>query len=338
MYALAHFKGDSRLGRRFSEEALSMAREAGDSGLVVHGLLDATWNALLRGDFSYALACCEELASVYNPAEHRDERFSSAFDPGPTCLGLMGEILWFLGNPDQALTRCEEAVALARGLQSPTTLLIMQLYMAWTHFWRRDLEMTQRLLETARVGAEEVGLGWIDPMADFFAGSCVAQEGKVKEGLESMQRGLAVWKTIGWRVWVPYCSALLADALRLDGRAEEGLKLWEDAHQTVEDNEDMQQEAEMLRIKGELHLALPQPEPREAEAAFHHAVEVARRQEARSYELRATTSLARLLRDTGRSEEAREMLAEIYGWFTEGFDTADLKEAKALLDELGVEE
>ena len=152
-----------------------------------------------------------------------------------------------------------------------------------------------------------------------------------------MERGLGVWEEIGWKVWLSYGTVLLSEALRLDGRAEEGLKLWEQAHESVEASEDFQQEAEMLRIKGELFLALPVSEPGRAEEVLRMAIEVAQGQEARSYELRATTSLARLLCQQGRVEEARGMLSQIYGWFTEGFGTLDQIEAKALLEELSPE-
>jgi predicted ATPase len=283
------------------------------------------------------MACCEELDSIYDPGIHRDERFAAYFDPGPTVLGLMGETLWFLGYPDQALARCEEAVTLARDLKSPATLINMQMYLAFLFVWRRDLRSTIQTFEVVRAEAEEASVGWVYPVMDILGGWCTAHRGQVSEGIESIQRGLATWKAIGWGAWVSYGNALLADALRLAGRANEGMELWELAHRTVEPSEELQQEAEMLRIKGELYLALLEAEPENAEDAFRQAIEVARGQEARSHELRATVSLASHLRDTGRSREAREMLAEIYGWFTEGFDTADLKEAKAFLTELEAE-
>jgi predicted ATPase len=149
-----------------------------------------------------------------------------------------------------------------------------------------------------------------------------------------MREGLNGHQEMGWKVWLPYRTALLADALRLAGEAEEGLGLLEQVHQGVEEREDLANESEILRIKGELLLSLPAPDPTRAEKAFRDAIQVARWQGARSYELRAATSLAEFLHAEGRRDEAREVLTEIYHWFTEGFDTPDLKGAARLLQSL----
>jgi adenylate cyclase len=248
----------------------------------------------------------------------------------------MGLNLWFLGYPDQALARCGEAVEFAGELKSVSSLLVMLLCKGWTHMWRGEFREAREVFGEVRGQADEAGMAaYFEPIADQYEGSCLAREGEVAQGIEWMQRGLEAWRAMEWEVWLAYGAALLADGLRLDGRSEDGLALLEATRASVSTTDDLTNESEVLRVKGELHLALPQAEPGEAENAFRSAIGVARDQHARSSELRATTSLARLLRDTDRSDEAREMLSEIYGWFTEGLDTADLKEAKALLEELG---
>jgi predicted ATPase len=163
----------------------------------------------------------------------------------------------------------------------------------------------------------------------------MAQEGDLTGGIERMQEGMEIWKAAGWKVWHTFRAALLAQGLLLDERAEEGLEVIEEARPVCEGLEEACHEADVQRTVGDLNLGLPRPRKDEAEVAYRQAIAVALGQQARSCELRATTSLARLLRDTGRSDEAREMLGGIYGWFTEGFDTADMKDAEALLDELG---
>jgi predicted ATPase len=334
-WTFAHYAPDNRLGQKLAEEALSLAREVGDKSLVGHGLDTAGRNAFLRGDHLNALAYYEELESFYAPEEHRNERFSAIFDVGCAIPGTMGLILWCVGYPDQALVRGEEAVARARDLRSPSTHLLMQMYVVYTHMWRGEFQEARRVCEALRKRADELGLGAYYDFMDIHSGWCAAQQGEVAEGIQSIQRGLKAWHAIGWKVWASWGSALLAQALLMDGRAEEGLKVLNEAHAATEGSDELCHEAEIHRTLGELYLGLTETKVAEAEAAFRHAIQVARSQEARSYELRARISLARLLREQGRSAEARDSLAEAFGWFTEGFGTADLKEAKALLAELG---
>jgi len=169
-------------------------------------------------------------------------------------------------------------------------------------------------------------------LSTFFLGWARAERGEVEEGIVQMRCGLDSWRSTGHVVYFPGHLALIADASGRCGQVEEGLALVQEAIDLMEKGGERMWEAEVHRIKGEL---LKSGRESEAEACFRQAIEVARRQQAKSYELRATTSLSRLLQKEGRSEEARPLLSEIYGWFTEGFDTPDLKEARALLDELG---
>jgi predicted ATPase len=154
-----------------------------------------------------------------------------------------------------------------------------------------------------------------------------------------MREGLAAWRAVGAEMGRPYYLALLAEVHGEEGQAEAGLALLAEALATIKETRECNYEAELYRLKGELLLMMG--DETEAEASFHqaescfqHAIEVARRQSAKSWELRATMSLSRLWHKQGKREEARQLLAEVYAWFTEGFDTPDLKEAKALLEEL----
>jgi predicted ATPase len=161
-----------------------------------------------------------------------------------------------------------------------------------------------------------------------------AQRGEATTGIARIRDGLAADEATSARLQVPLYSVLLADALALAGKIEEGLATLDDALATAAVSGVRGWDAEIHRLRGELTARLPHPDPAKAEQSFRTAVAIAREQGTRGYELRAAVSLARLWREQGRREEARDLLAPVYGWFTEGFDTADLKEAKALLDEL----
>jgi predicted ATPase len=156
----------------------------------------------------------------------------------------------------------------------------------------------------------------------------------VEEGMVQIRQGLAAWQATGSRIWRPYFLALLAEGCAQGGQVEVGLTVLAEALAAVDHTGERLYEAELYRLKGKLLLALFADDQAEATTCFQHALAVARRQQAKSLELRAAMSLSRLWRRQGERAQARQLLAEVYGWFTEGFDTADLQEAKALVEEL----
>ncbi len=171
-------------------------------------------------------------------------------------------------------------------------------------------------------------------MGTMLRGWALAEQGQVEEGIAQIREGLAAWRATGSELWRSHLLTLLAEAYGKGGQAEEGLTAVDEALAIVERTEERFYEAELHRLKGELLLQqFPDTHP-EAEACFHQSIAVARRRQAKSWELRAATSLARLWQQQGKQTEARELLAPVYNWFTEGFDTADLKDAKTLLTEL----
>jgi predicted ATPase len=195
--------------------------------------------------------------------------------------------------------------------------------------------------EAARAQAEaalalctEQGFGAYGAWCLLPRGWAVAQQGEVAEGIAQIQQGFAAWRATGAGAALPWFLALLAEACGTVGQLEEGLRALEEALVWVQHNEEHHYEAEVYRLKGELLLQDAPAHQEEAEEHFQQALAIARRQEAKSWELRAAMSLACLWQQQGKQHEARELLAPIYGWFTEGFDTADLQEAKALLEEL----
>ena len=162
----------------------------------------------------------------------------------------------------------------------------------------------------------------------------LAMQGQDEEGMAQLRQGLAAYRATGAGLWVPYLCTVLADVADHLGHPEDGLQALAEAHTLVEQHEERWWEAEISRLRGVLLLRQAVPQPEEAEACFQRALEVARRQEAKSLELRTAMSLVRLWQEQGKRAATDDLLAPVYGWFTEGFDTADLQEAKALLDEL----
>ena len=234
------------------------------------------------------------------------------------------------GYPDQALRRCQAALALARELSHPATLAHARLQIAIFHQFRRDLSATQEQAEAVQKLAAEQGLPTYLAGGSVLHGWVLAEEGKVQEGVAQIRQELAgsAMKAFNHR---PYSLCLLAEAYGKGGHAQEGLGAVTEALRMADVTGIGFYQPEMHRLKGELLLAHVPAEQANAEACFRQAIAIARRQSAKSLELRAVMSLSRLYQKQGKQAEARPLLAEIYGWFTEGLDSADLREAKALL-------
>jgi predicted ATPase len=202
------------------------------------------------------------------------------------------------------------------------------------HRLRQEGQAAQERAEAAMTLSTEQGFPFWLAMGTILRGGALAEQGQATDGITQMRQGLAVFQATGAEVGRPYFLALLAEAYGRGGQVEEGLCALAEALAAVEKTGERFYEAELHRLTGELLLARAVANQVEAEACFRQALDIARRQSAKSLELRAAMSLSRLWQHQGERDEARQLLPEIYGWFTEGFDTADLQEAKALLDEL----
>lgn len=226
------------------------------------------------------------------------------------------------------------------------------------HHYRREARTTQELAEAAIALCTQQGFPFFLGMGTFYRGWALAEQGQGKEGITQMRQGLAAIQVTGQETGRPHYLTLLAQECGKEGRVEEALSMLTEALTMAEKNGERSREAELYRLKGELTLPkgtrdwrleanpsslqapslkpqVPSRVEQETEGYFLKAIEIARRQQAKSLELRATVSLARLWQRQGKRQAARNMLSEIYHWFTEGFDTKDLQEAKALLEELG---
>jgi predicted ATPase len=272
--------------------------------------------------------------ALYDPQQHRAHVFLYGEDTGVVCHSHAAWTLWFLGYPDQALARIDEAVTLAQHVAHPFSLGYALSAAAWFHPFRREVRFTQERAEAAISLATEQGFPSWMAFGSLVRGWALAHQGQAKEGIEQIHQGLTAWRATGAEGSRPYFLALLADVHGTIGEPEAGLTTLAEALALVDKTGERWYEAELHRLKGALLLQQSSSNQTEAENCFHHAISIAQNQQAKSWELRAATSLARLWQQQGKRQEAYNLLAPVYGWFTEGFDTADLQEAKTLLDAL----
>jgi predicted ATPase len=267
-------------------------------------------------------------------AGHLHALLYGGHDPGVCCLFVGGCVLWFLGYPDQALQSMHEALTLGQELAHPHSLANALYFAAQLHQLRREGQAAQERAELEIALAGEQGSALELARGTILRGWALAWQGQGAEGLAQMCQGLSAYRATGTEKERTYFLALLAEGYRGTGEVQEGLRVLAEALAAAHHSGEHYCEAELHRLKGELLLLQSTDQHAEAAACFHHALAVARHQQAKSLELRAALSLGRLWQQQGKRGEARALLAPIYGWFTEGFETADLQEAKALLEEL----
>jgi class 3 adenylate cyclase/tetratricopeptide (TPR) repeat protein len=325
--------GESQNARELGEQLLRLAQGARDTGLMVEAHYALAVPLHFLGEFVSAREHLEQSIALYDPRQHRDHAVRYGVDAGVAARSLAAWVLWELGYPDRALKKSREALSLARELSHPFTLAYALTLASTFLVWRREppavLELTDGLIPLC----QEQGFSSLLTSAILVRDWALEAQGKQEESAVKLQApaGLRVTDS---QSYVTGLLARLIDAHAKKGKINEGMRMLSEALATVESTGERHYEAELHRLMGEL-LRLRDGAGDQAEQSFRTAIRIARGQNAKSLELRVAMSLARLLRDTNRRDEASTMLAEIYGWFTEGFDTADLKDAKTLLDELG---
>ena len=288
---------------------------------------------------AWRVACCPPAPGGRHRTLHARPAPCSGVPHGPRSGCWPAEpmplvTLWLLGYPEQALARLHEALALAHELSHPFSLACARCLAAFVSQFRRDVPAVHEQAEAAVALSTEQGFPHWAAMGTSLRGWALAMQGQGEEGMAQVRQGIAAWRATGAALFVPYFCTLLADVCAHLGHTEDGLQALAEAHTLVEQHEERWWEAEVCRLRGVLLLRQTGTPQAEAEAWLQRALDVARRQEAKSLELRAAMSLSRLWQQQGKRAEAHALLAPIYGWFTEGFDTADLQEAKALLDAL----
>jgi hypothetical protein len=316
--------------RRLSDELLRLTAGKSDEGLDLQAHHSAWATAMFAGEPAAAREHSDAGRRLYDPERHRfHHQHYGGHDPG-VCAGSIGALVhWLLGYPDRGLTIGNEALALAKHLAHPFSLELALLFNTMLRLDRGEPTIALQRLEAAETLASEQRLGFVwEPR--FLRGAVLSMRGAFEEAAACLREGLA--SRLGALTFRPYGLVCLAEAKARQGEHGAALAAARDGLKVQESTGYGHWDAELHRLEGVALLGLKRLE--EGQAALEEALRVAQRQQAKAYELRAAMSIAQLWGEQGRRTEGRELLVSVYGWFTEGFDTADLKSAKALLDAL----
>jgi len=326
------FNGDAM--RELGAQFLAIAEKQGAKAplLIAHRVMGISlaWT----GDIAEGRAHYDQGVALYDPAEHRPLATRFGQDAGVSILCFRSLALWLLGYPDAALADSGQTLKDAREIGQAATLMFALLHVSMTHIYCGNYAAANALLDELVPLADEKGASFWKAYGMSLQGCLLALTGKASDAVHMIASGMAAWRSTGATMWVPVYLSYLTRAYAEVGKFDRAWRCIGEAIAAIETTKERWWEAEVNRTGGEIALLSPEPDAAKAEAHFERALAVARAQQAKSWELRAAMSMARLWRDQGRRDEARELLAPVYGWFTEGFDTRDLKEAKALLDEL----
>jgi len=324
-------RGAYATARELVEQLYRLAQRAATPTprLEAHAALVAI--VFSQGEYTLARTHAEQGIALTEPREQRAVAFRYDVVPGVICLECAAQALWCLGYPAQALRRSQEARALAQGLAHPLSLALTQYWATFLHHRRREVRAVQAQAEALVALATTQGFPLYVGHGTYWRGWARVLQGQGEAGLALMHQGLTALLALGNEAARPRYLGLLAEAAGHVGQVEEGLRLVVDALTAFETSGQGDMLTEVYRIQGELLQRQDIPDRAQAEVCFQQALALARRQEAKAWELRAAMSLARLWQQQGQRAEAYELLAPIYSWFTEGFDTPDLQEAKALL-------
>jgi TOMM system kinase/cyclase fusion protein len=326
-------RGAFQTACQVGEQCLALAQHVDAPALLLEAHCALGVPLFYLGELALSRFHLEQGSALYNLQQSRSHAFRYGLDPGVNCL-LVAWPLWLLGYPDQALERSREALTLAQELSHPYSLAYALQSAMRLHRFRREVQAAREQAEDLVTLSDQQGFAQWLAGGTMMCGWALTVQGQEGEGMAQMHHGLTAWRAMGIEAGLPYWLAMLAEAYGSTGQVEAGRRVLAEALTLVDTTEERWWEAELHRLEGELLLALSTDHAAQAETCFHQALDIARRQQAKSLELRAAMSLSRLWQQQGKRAEAYQLLAETYGWFTEGFDTADLQEAKALLAEL----
>ena len=330
--SIVAFDGD--VTRELAAEFLALAEKQGAIVPLMIGHRALATSLLCTGDITEGREHYNQALALYDPAAHR--RLATRFgqDVGVTILSWRPLALWLLGYPEAALADLEHALTNAREIGHAATLMLALYVTGLTHILCGNYAAANAQSDEVVPLADEKGSTMWKAYGMLNQGWVFSLTEKALDAVQTITSGLTALRSTGSTLWIPSCLAHLAPAYAELGQFDDASRCISEAMTLVETTKETWFEAEVHRIAGEIALKSPEPDAAKAETYFERALAVARQQQAKSLELRASMSLARLWRDQGNVQQARELLAPVYGWFTEGFDTRDLKEAKALLEEL----
>ena len=329
---LVSFDGD--VCRDLATHFLAVAEKNGTTVplMVGHRLMGTS--LLCAGEISQSRVHLDRAITLYDPIKHRSLATRFGQDVCAAALVYRSWALWILGYPQAGSSDAEHALKDAREIGQATTLMAVLSLASLTHIFLGNYAAASAQSDEVISLANEKGAALWKSWGMMNQGCALARTGQVEEAIEATRTGISAWRSTGATTWLPPYLSYLAKAYADLGRLEEARRTITEAMTVIEATKERWCEAEVHRTAGEIALMSPQPNLAQAEPFFEQALTIARQQQAKSWELRAAMSMARLWHDQGKPQQAREILAPIYGWFTEGFDTLDLKEAKALLDNL----
>jgi class 3 adenylate cyclase/predicted ATPase len=334
LMAFYYVAGKAEATRAQAAEFLSLAQSGTASAPLLIGHRYFAVALMMCGDYREALPHVERAASLYRPEEHREFAARYGQDIGVAALVYLSWAFWHCGYPEQSARACDRALEYCREFGHAYTLAYGLWHIGMKAVFARRVAEAGACADECVALANEHGFPLLAGLGLIVQGWVAAQNGDAATGIAYIREGMAKAAATGSRVLAPFQLGLLAEALALAGEVDEGLAVLDEAFANSAISGQKGTDAELHRLRGELVRRLPQPDPPQAEASFRTALAIAREQGTRGYELRAAIALARLSGEQGRGGEGLELLAPVYGWFTEGFDTADLKEAKRLIDEL----
>ena len=288
----------------------------------------------IRGDIVEAQGHYDRAITLYDPTEHRALAMRFSADASVMILTHRAWNLRLLGYPTTALRDAEEALKNAREIGQAVSLMFALFFVGRFHILCGNYSVAAALTQELSTLADEKSALFWKALRTLHRGCILALTGKVSDAVQTINSGIIEWRSKGATLWMPVWLSYLTGAYAELGEFDDAWRCVDEAVTAIEITKEKWWEAEVHRVAGEIALKSPEPDVVKAEAYFERALAVARQQQAKSWELGASMSLARLWRDQGKVQQARELLAPVYGWFTEGFDTRDLKDAKGLLEKL----
>jgi predicted ATPase len=334
LWAFYLVRAELQTACELAERLLSMAQGQQDSVLVLKAHFALATALVLRGHLASARTHIEQSMTLCDLQHHSAQVSRDVAGMQVYGLIIAASILVELGYPDQALQRSDEALRLAQELSHPFTLAWALWKAAKLHQCRREEDATHERAETAIALSTAQGFPLLLAGSTFLQGWVLAAQGRGEEGIVQMRQGWAAWRSTGAEMDGPYLLAMLAEGYGRVGQVEAGLQVLADALALADTHGEHVNAAELYRLKGELLLALSADHHAEAATCFLQALDIARGQQAKWQELRTAMSLSRLWQRQGKRGAARQLLADVHDWFTEGFDTADLRDARTLLEAL----
>jgi predicted ATPase len=320
------------LSLELSDQIMALAGQIDDPGIMMEAHHVPANSLYYLGDFEAALTHCTQGFALYDEERCKQHCHRSGQNSGVTLQSYWALANWHLGYPDQALERITSAMELANQLKHPFSQCYSLHFSAWVHQFARLGKEALQYADAEQKLADKHGFAFWSATSRLFRSSALLLLDRVDEALDLAQEGLSTIKATGAALSLSYYNSFLAEAQRRSGRLDEAMQTLDESLEIVTRTQNRFYEAELFRLKGELLLE-QSADVSAAESYFEKSLEIAQVQKARSWELRTAISLASLRKKQGRAAEGRKLLAEVHGWFTEGFSTPDLINAKRLLDE-----